>query len=141
MEGQGPHVGTPVEMNLFLAGTDTVAVDAVSSYVMGFETIEIAAIRIAATDGLGERDIEKIEIAGTPIADVRKFFKRPMIDPTGLVPGVHVVVQHTCPGCFANVRGAFDLLTVSSDVDLAKGEDSESSIRRDGQAQSGQRRL
>lgn len=108
MEGQGPHAGTPVEMNLFIAGTDTVAVDAVASYVMGFETIEIPAVRIAATDGLGERDIDKIEIAGTPIAEVRQFFKRPMIDPTGLFPGFEVVIQQTCSGCYANMRGALD---------------------------------
>ncbi len=113
MEGQGPHVGTPVEMNLFIAGTDTVAVDAVAAYVMGFETIEIAAVRIAATEGLGERDINKIEVVGTPIAEVRHFFKRPMIDPTGLIPGIHVVVQQTCPGCFANIRGGLDLFNVS----------------------------
>lgn len=118
MEGQGPHVGTPVEMNLFIAGTDTVAVDAVASYVMGFETIEIPAVRIAATQGLGERDISKIEIAGVPIAEVRTFFKRPMIDPTGLLPGIEVVVQQTCPGCFANVRGALDNFNVSG-IDLA----------------------
>jgi uncharacterized protein (DUF362 family) len=113
MEGQGPHVGTPVEMNLFIAGTDTVAVDAVGAYVMGFETIEIPAVRIAAFDGLGEREIEKIEIVGTPIAEVRRFFKRPMIDPIGLIPGINVVVQQTCPGCFANVRGGLDLFNVS----------------------------
>lgn len=113
MEGQGPHVGTPVEMNLFIAGTDTVAVDAVAAYVMGFETIEIPAVRIAATEGLGERDINKIEVVGTPVAEVRHFFKRPMIDPTGLLPGVHVIVQQTCPGCFANVRGGLDLFNVS----------------------------
>jgi uncharacterized protein (DUF362 family) len=113
MEGQGPHVGTPVEMNLFIAGTDTVAVDAVTSYVVGFETIEIPSVRIAATEGLGERDIAKIEIVGTPIAEVRTFFKRPMIDPTGLIPGIEVIVQQTCPGCFANVRGALDNFNVS----------------------------
>lgn len=113
MEGQGPHVGTPVEMNLFIAGTDTVAVDAVGAYVMGFETIEIPAVRIAATEGQGERDIAKIEIAGTPIEEVRRFFKRPMIDPTGLLPGINVIVQQTCPGCFANVRGALDNFNVS----------------------------
>ncbi|MDW8186314.1 MAG: DUF362 domain-containing protein, partial [Anaerolineae bacterium] len=106
MEGQGPHVGTPVEMNLLIAGTDTVAVDAVCAYIMGFDPIEIPSVRIAATEGLGEADITKIEIAGVPIAEVRTFFRRPMIDPTGLIPGVHVIVQQTCPGCFANIRGA-----------------------------------
>jgi hypothetical protein len=119
MEGQGPHVGTPVEMNLLIAGTDTVAVDAVAAYVMGFETIEIPAIRIAATEGLGERDIDKIDVVGTPIAEVRKFFKRPMIDPVGLIPGINVVVQQTCPGCYANMRGALDNFNVSG-IDIKK---------------------
>ena len=116
MEGQGPHAGTPVEMNLFIAGgTDTVAVDAVAAYVMGFETVEIPAVRIAATEGLGEREIDKIEVVGTPIHDVRTFFKRPMIDPIGLIRGIHVIVQQTCPGCFANIRGGLD--NFSNNVD------------------------
>ena len=118
MEGQGPHVGTPLAMNLFIAGADTVAVDAVTAYVMGFETIEIPAVRIAATEGLGERDIDKIEIAGVPIAEVRRFFKRPMIDPIGLIPGITVFVQQTCPGCFANIRGGLDGFNASG-IDMA----------------------
>jgi len=108
MEGQGPHAGTPVEMNLLIAGTQTVAVDAVTAYVMGFETVEVPAIRIAATEGLGVREIDEIEVVGTAISDVRKFFKRPMNDPMGLIPGVNAVIQQTCPGCFVNIRGALD---------------------------------
>ena len=108
MEGQGPHAGTPVEMNLLIAGAQTVAVDAVASYVMGFETVEIPAVRIAATEGLGVREIDAIEVVGTPISEVRTFFKRPMNDPIGLIPGIHAVIQQTCPGCFVNIRGALD---------------------------------
>ena len=118
MEGQGPHAGTPIEMNLFVAGTDTVAVDAVTSNVMGFETIEIPAVRIAATEGLGERYIDNIDVVGTPISEVRTFFKRPMINPVGLIPGIDVVVQQTCPGCFANIRGALDNFN-NSGIDMA----------------------
>jgi uncharacterized protein (DUF362 family) len=108
MEGQGPHAGTPLEMNLLLAGRQTVATDAVTSYVMGFETIEIPAVRIAASEGMGEREMENIEVVGTPADDVRTFFKRPNNDPVGLIPGINVVVQQTCPGCFANIRGGLD---------------------------------
>ena len=108
MEGQGPHAGTPVEMNLLIAGSQTVAVDAVTAYVMGFETIEVPAIRIAATEGLGVREIDEIEVVGAAIGEVRKFFKRPMNDPVGLIPGIHAVIQQTCPGCFVNIRGALD---------------------------------
>ncbi|MBW1789420.1 MAG: DUF362 domain-containing protein [Deltaproteobacteria bacterium] len=116
MEGQGPHAGTPKEMNLMIAGVDTVAVDAVASYVMGFETVEIAAVRIAATEGLGVRDFDKIEVVGTQKEDVRTFFKRPMNDPVGLIPGINVVVQQTCPGCFANIRGGLDNFNNNVDV-------------------------
>jgi len=108
MEGQGPHAGTPLEMNLLIAGRQTVATDAVTSYVMGFETVEIPAVRIAASEGMGEREMENIEVVGTPADDVRVFFKRSMNDPIGLIPGINVVVQQTCPGCFANIRGGLD---------------------------------
>ncbi|MBC8229984.1 DUF362 domain-containing protein, partial [bacterium] len=36
MEGLGPTIGTPVQMELILAGKDVVAVDSVGSAVMGF---------------------------------------------------------------------------------------------------------
>lgn len=117
MEGQGPHAGTPVEMDLLLAGAQTVAVDAVTSYVMGFETIEIPAVRIAATEGLGIRDMDNIEVVGTPVSDVRTFFKRPMNDPIGLIPGINAVIQQTCPGCFVNIRGALDNFRNNIDIE------------------------
>ena len=40
-EGLGPIVGTPIEMNIFIAGQDIVAVDAVTSAIMGFDPAEI----------------------------------------------------------------------------------------------------
>lgn len=108
MEGQGPHAGTPVEMNLIIAGTDTVATDAVTAYIMGFEPIEIPAVRCAASEDLGEMDLDKIEVAGEPLASVRRFFKRPNDNPVGMYKGFTVCAQQTCPGCYVNVRGALD---------------------------------
>lgn len=108
MEGQGPHAGTPIEMNLITAGTDTVATDAVNAYIMGFEPIEIPAIRCAATEDLGTMDLEQIEIAGESLESVRRFFKRPNDNPVGMYKGFTVYAQQTCPGCYVNVRGALD---------------------------------
>ena len=123
MEGQGPHAGTPIEMNLVIAGTDTVATDAVTSYVMGFEPIEIPAIRCAATEGLGEMDLNKIEIVGESVESVQKHFKRPNGDPIGMYKGLTVYAQQTCPGCYVNVRGALDSFANSGIVmaDFLKG--------------------
>lgn len=108
MEGQGPHAGTPIEMNLIVAGADTVSTDAVTAYIMGFDPMEIPAIRCAGTEGLGEIDLKKIEVVGESADSVRKNFKRPNGDPVGMYKGLTVYAQQTCPGCYVNVRGALD---------------------------------
>lgn len=118
MEGQGPHAGTPIEMNLIVAGADTVATDAVSSYIMGFDPMEIPSIRCAGTEDLGEINLDKIEIAGEPLDKVRKFFKRPNDNPVGMYKGFTVYAQQTCPGCYVNVRGALDSFAISG-LDLS----------------------
>ncbi len=74
MEGRGPSGGTPVKMNLIIAGKDVVATDATASRVMGFEPMEIAHIRKAFRRGLG--NIDDIEIVGSRLEDVRRVFRR-----------------------------------------------------------------
>lgn len=118
MEGQGPHVGEPIEMGLILAGTDTVAVDAVTAACMGFEPIEIPAVRIAYHEGLGEMRLDHIEVAGAQIADVMKHFRRASGNPIGMYPGLDVRLQQSCPGCFINIRGAIDNFAKHSGFDL-----------------------
>lgn len=113
MEGQGPHAGKPVEMNLILAGTDTVAVDAVTGFIMGFDSEEIPAVRMAYTEGLGERRMDHIEVLGVEPASVMKHFLRANTDPVGMYRGLDVFTQQTCPGCFANIRGALDSFVLS----------------------------
>jgi uncharacterized protein (DUF362 family) len=126
MEGQGPHAGTPIEMNLIVAGADTVSTDAVTAYIMGFDPIEIPAIRCAGTEGLGEIDLKKIEVVGESADAVRKNFKRPNGDPVGMYKGLTVYAQQTCPGCYVNVRGALDSFAntgiVMADFVKASGE-------------------
>ncbi|WP_296558945.1 DUF362 domain-containing protein [uncultured Acetobacterium sp.] len=113
MEGQGPHAGSPIEMNLMIAGTDTVAVDSVTCSIMGFEPMEIPAIRCAGTEGQGEIDLDKIDVVGNSIESVMKHFKRPGGDPIGMYAGLTCMMQQTCPGCFVNVRGALDSFALS----------------------------
>jgi uncharacterized protein (DUF362 family) len=74
MEGRGPTDGTPVKMDLIIAGKDVVATDATASRVMGFEPKEISHIRRAYEKSLG--NIDDIEIVGSKLEDVRKVFKR-----------------------------------------------------------------
>ena len=76
MEGQGPTAGKPIRSALLLAGTDAVALDAVASNLMGIdEPSRILPTRIAHDRGHGEIDLEKIEVAGPPLAEVRRTYR------------------------------------------------------------------
>ena len=120
MEGQGPHTGTPIEMGLIIAGTDTVAVDSVTGACMGFEPKEIPTTRIAFHDGLGEMRLDHIDVVGAPIDEVKKHFLRANGNPVGVWPGLDVLTQQSCPGCFINIRGAIDNFAMHSGFDLAE---------------------
>jgi uncharacterized protein (DUF362 family) len=74
MEGSGPVDGTPVQMNLIIAGTDVVATDATAARVMGFNPYEIKHIRRAFEKGLGRSEAQ---IVGEKLETVKRAFKRP----------------------------------------------------------------
>ncbi len=74
MEGRGPSGGTPIRMDLIIAGKDIVATDATASRIMGFEPMKISHIRRAYEKGLG--NIDDIEVLGSQIKDVARAFKR-----------------------------------------------------------------
>ena len=73
MEGKGPIDGTPVQMDLIIAGTDPVATDATAARVMGFNPHDIAHIRKAHEKGLGKSEAQ---ILGEKIENVKKQFKQ-----------------------------------------------------------------
>jgi uncharacterized protein (DUF362 family) len=74
MEGRGPSDGTPVQMDLIIAGTDPVATDATASRVMGFDPHEISHIRKAYEKGLGS--IDDVQVLGERLEDVARKFLR-----------------------------------------------------------------
>ena len=74
MEGKGPVDGSPVKMDLVIAGKDAVATDATAARAMGIDPHEISHIRTAHQKGLG--NIDNIEIVGTKLDDVKREFKR-----------------------------------------------------------------
>ncbi len=96
-EGLGPISGIPVEMDLIIAGRDPVAVDAVASVVMGFAPRESGVTDAVAKRGIGTARLEEIEIAGEPIVDVQRRFKR-------------------------SEEGVYELITIPRDFQLLIGE-------------------
>jgi uncharacterized protein (DUF362 family) len=87
MEGLGPSVfGRPKIPGIIVAGTDTVAVDTVTATIMDHDPSTVDHIRIAGELGLGETDIDRIEIVEAPLDEVKHPF-----EPAQL--GAHNIVE------------------------------------------------
>jgi len=110
MEGQSPFFGREREMDLLVAGTDPVAVDAVSCTAMGFRPEEIGIIRLAGTQGMGEMDLDRVEIVGAPLERVSACFERGIISSAGAYPGITAIELGACDGCLSSVRHSLDRL-------------------------------
>jgi len=75
--GEGHETSNdPVEMNLVIAGTDPVAVDAVGAAVMGVPPDSVKHLRYAVQRGLGTCDLDKIEVVGESIQKVKRQFRK-----------------------------------------------------------------
>ncbi|MEM3874999.1 MAG: DUF362 domain-containing protein [Candidatus Bathyarchaeia archaeon] len=75
--GEGHETsGNPVKMDLVIAGTDPVAVDAVGAAVMGVSPTEVKHLVLAKKRGLGTCQLENIEVVGESIEKVRRNFRR-----------------------------------------------------------------
>jgi uncharacterized protein (DUF362 family) len=129
LEGQGPWAGERKIMNLIMASTDTVALDATACRCMGIDPYnEVSHIRTAYHAEIGNVHESEIEVRfedlggenqvlpeledvqNSSIRKVRKHFKRASPDPVGLIENVHLHVGGTCIGCLANIRGGLDNL-------------------------------
>ncbi len=74
MEGAGPSNGTPVQMDLVIAGEDPVATDATACRIMGINPHEVSHIQRAAEKGLG--NIDNIQVLGEDLKDIVRIFRR-----------------------------------------------------------------
>ena len=110
--------GRPVDMGLIIAGKDVVAVDAVTSAVMGFEPREIDTTRIAGEQNLGEADLAAIQVAGENIESVRRPFARPdiVLDPEKF-PGLKIIAGDYCRSCEYYTRRGLDKLSAAGVFD------------------------
>lgn len=76
MEGNGPTAGTPVPWRIAIAGTDFLAVDSLTAYLMGFDPEQIGYLHYCKLAGLGVGDLDRIEVVGNASPEeVRRPFK------------------------------------------------------------------
>lgn len=74
--GAGPRTMTPVVKNYILASSDSVAIDAISAKMMGFDPMSIKFIRLAHERGLGVGRPEEIEVAGEDVSEINFGFRQ-----------------------------------------------------------------
>ena len=75
MEGRGPVGGTPVDARLAMASLDSLALDMLATKLMGFDPSKIMYLTSLAEAGLGQGDLAKVNVLGTPADQCQYHFK------------------------------------------------------------------
>ena len=75
MEGDGPSRGTPVDSRIALASTDALAADTLGARLMGFDPKKINYLSSMAAAGMGQGNLDRIKVLGTPAAECQYHFK------------------------------------------------------------------
>ncbi len=69
MEGNGPRNGTPRQMNVLLASTDPIALDAVACTLIALDPEHVPTSKPGEQSGLGTYHQENIEVVGGEVRD------------------------------------------------------------------------
>jgi uncharacterized protein (DUF362 family) len=69
MEGNGPVAGTAVDHRIAVAGLDWLAADRVAVELMGIDYATVGYLNYCAQAGLGEGDLQKIQVLGENLTD------------------------------------------------------------------------
>ncbi|MDR0794871.1 MAG: DUF362 domain-containing protein [Tannerella sp.] len=81
MEGNGPTRGTPVDPRVCIAGLDWMAVERVGLELMSIDPAKIGYLTYCAGAGMGQFDMNKIEIIGEKLANhIKTYQLAPNID-------------------------------------------------------------
>lgn len=110
MEGDGPLAGTPVGLNLLMAGNDAVAVDTIVARIMGMDPEEVPALTFARNMGYGVRDEKQIKILGSEISEVTRPFRRPAAPLEIKQPDIYLIDGQACDFCRNVLRVAWNRL-------------------------------
>ncbi len=79
MQGDGPALGTLLDMNLIVAGTDPLAADMVATTLMGIDVAEVPTFACAHRAGMRPLSLDEIEIRGRTLQQARRSFVRPHV--------------------------------------------------------------
>lgn len=75
MEGNGPAWGTPFDSQIALASRDALAADTLATKIMGFDPKRILYLSAMTEAGMGQGEVAKIKVLGTPLDQCLYKFK------------------------------------------------------------------
>lgn len=75
MEGDGPSRGTPVDSRIAVASIDPLAADVLSARLMGYDSNKILYLKSMTDAGMGQGNLDKINILGNRIDECSYHFK------------------------------------------------------------------
>ena len=75
MEGNGPVGGDPVDARIALASRDPLAMDTLATKLMGFDPDKIMYLTAMARAGMGQGDLSRVQVLGTPAEQCQYHFK------------------------------------------------------------------
>ena len=100
----GSSLYEPIEHGVLIAGEDIVAVDTVGALCVGADPETVKYLCLAAREGFGVIELDKIEIIGDRIEDVRKGYRIGQDDAgalAALYPGIAISAGNACSGCIS----------------------------------------
>jgi uncharacterized protein (DUF362 family) len=77
MEGNGPIIGTPVDLGVIVAGRNPVSVDAICCALMGINPNHVSHLSKSHKKGLGEIDPNAIKVIGENWKEFSRKFEKP----------------------------------------------------------------
>jgi uncharacterized protein (DUF362 family) len=75
MEGNGPTEGDAVSIGVGMASVDALAADRIACEIMGVEFHSVGYLHYCSEKGLGESDLNKIDVLGERISDCKRAFR------------------------------------------------------------------
>ena len=109
-----------IALNCVLAGTDVVAVDAVCATLMGFRLEDVLHVRLAAEAGLGEANLDRIEVCREQIAAIARPFQPYAVAARERFGDAVIIEKNTCTGCWGEMESAFLYLNRAGFADRLK---------------------
>ncbi|TXT62741.1 MAG: hypothetical protein BAJALOKI3v1_510021 [Promethearchaeota archaeon] len=89
-----------IDFNILIGGTDTLAVDVVGARIFGLSLTDVPHLKIANERGLGQGDLEKINVIGKDLSQYEKTYDWDLLqkfpDDVKIVKGEELLCREGC---------------------------------------------